>query len=297
MDPVTTDYHQGNGAAEAAVNVAKDWILKSLKEDIQGGWMPLAYQFRNAYNAVATSTRDHAPYTMAKNRQYDGDREFALGERVGALLQQSDTAAAVLIDDDAHMRVQSVQAAQLKRGNAVREEAEDFAEGDLVKFKAKARQSQSSPLWHGPAKVLSKDSAVMYTIVFGTKWLIRHRTQLRTYSEPVCPEVAQRTTMMFRLAYENWLFHHSPFSQASMDERRSALHHMTQTVSGLSFSRSGDFRTEKIKSWSSRLAVADAWGTRHQQHEADDDPVAGSAVAGGRPTLHVVRMPVGVPRA
>ncbi|KNC79226.1 hypothetical protein SARC_08373 [Sphaeroforma arctica JP610] len=119
----------------------------------------------------------------------------------------------------------SAQAAQLRRGNAVREEAEDFAAGDLVKFKAKVAQI-------GPAKVLSKDSAVMYTIMFGAKRLTRHRTQLRTYFEPACPEVAQRTTMVFRSAYENWLFLRSPFRQANMDERRSALHHMTQTVSG-----------------------------------------------------------------
>ncbi|KNC70736.1 hypothetical protein SARC_16735, partial [Sphaeroforma arctica JP610] len=68
--------------------------------------------------------------------------------------------------------------------------------------------------------------------MFGTKRLTRHWTQLRTYFEPVCPEVAQRITMVFRTAYENWLFLRSSFRQTSMNERRSVLHHITQTVSG-----------------------------------------------------------------
>ncbi|KNC75218.1 hypothetical protein SARC_12253 [Sphaeroforma arctica JP610] len=55
---------------------------------------------------------------------------------------------------------------------------------------------------------------------------------------------------------------------------------------GLSFARSSNFRTEKNKNWSSRLTVADAWGTaRYQQQEADDGPVAGQCALQGAASL------------
>ncbi|KNC76942.1 hypothetical protein SARC_10585 [Sphaeroforma arctica JP610] len=111
----------GNGAAEAAVKV---WILKSLTEDMQGDWVQVAYQFRNAYNA------HRRPRLHGGTRH--GHREFALDEQVRVLLQRSDTAAAVIIDDVTHAKVQLAQAAQLRRGNAVREDVVEFAEGCLV---------------------------------------------------------------------------------------------------------------------------------------------------------------------
>ncbi|KNC76061.1 hypothetical protein SARC_11429, partial [Sphaeroforma arctica JP610] len=119
---------------------------------------------------------------MATNRLYEGNRECTLDQHVRQLLQQQETAAAVLIDDDAQIRVTADQEAQLRRGTVARVDAPDFE----PKAKAKTSQSQSAPLCNGPA-VLSKDSPLMYMLQFEPKRLKRHRTQLCQYDDSACP--------------------------------------------------------------------------------------------------------------